>query len=56
MYRVYTYSKCNGQRVEVIAKGLTEKQAESFCESWGWNYCREDGCSFWIDYEWYEEV
>lgn len=51
MYRVYTVSKSPHYRVDTIATGLTEEQAESFCESWGWNYCDEQGRSFWIDYE-----
>lgn len=51
MWRVYTVKKSNRQRVGIIATGLTEAQAQSICESWGWNYCDEDGVSFWIDYE-----
>jgi len=54
MYRVYTINKHTRQRVEILADNLTEYEAESFCESWGWNYCREDGYSFWMNYEYYE--
>lgn len=53
MFRVYTVNKCTKQRVEIIDEGLTERQAESICEAWGWNYCDEYGKSYWIEYEEY---
>ncbi len=51
MYKVYIINKKTGQQVEVLERGLTERQAESFCESWGWNYCDENGVNFWIEYD-----
>lgn len=52
MFRVFTTSKVTGQRVEILEDKLTERQAERFCEEWGWNY--DDGeRSFWLDYEEY---
>lgn len=49
-YKVYTINKITGYREDIIETGLTESEAESYCESWGWNY--DDGHrSFWIDYE-----
>lgn len=51
MFRIYTVSKITRQRTEVIITGLTEKEADSICSAWGWNYCNEEGISFWIDYE-----
>lgn len=50
-FRVYTVSKSTRQRVGVILTGLTEAQAQSFCEAWGWSFCDEEGVSYWIDYE-----
>ena len=35
----------------IIKKNLTEEQAESFCEMWGWMYCDENGISYWLAIE-----
>jgi len=50
-YRVIATLK--GTEKETILKdNLTEKQAEKFCDSWGWSY--DDGQkSYWLDYEEY---
>jgi hypothetical protein len=34
---------------KVIEENLTEEQAWSFCEAWGWNYIDENGKSFWLE-------
>lgn len=34
-----------------FADNLTEQEAESICESWGWNYCDEKGQSYWMSIE-----
>ena len=34
----------------VLQKGLSESEAESICEAWGWNYIDENGKSFWLEY------
>ena len=34
----------------VLETGLTEKQADSICEAWGWNYIDENCVSYWIEY------
>ena len=33
----------------VLEKGMTQKQAESFCEAWGWMFCDENGISYWLE-------
>lgn len=49
-YYVYTYSKVTNKTVKILATGLTEEEAENFCESWGWNY--DDGeRSYWLSYD-----
>ncbi len=49
-YYVYTYSKVTNRTVKILATGLTEEEAENFCESWGWNY--DDGeRSYWLSYD-----
>lgn len=38
------------EQTKVLESNLTEEQAESFCESWGWSY--DDGHnSYWLGYE-----
>lgn len=34
---------------KTIESNLTEKQAWSFCEAWGWNYIDENGKSYWLE-------
>ena len=36
---------------KVLESGLTEKEAESFCEAWGWYYTDETGKTFWLAIE-----
>lgn len=33
----------------VLETGLTEAQAWSFCEAWGWIYCDENMISYWLE-------
>lgn len=33
----------------VLEDNLTEKQAESFCEAWGWNFVDENNFSWWLE-------
>ena len=49
--RVLLRDKRTKEVAEVLAEGLTEKEAEGICEAWGWNYIDENGKSFWIEYE-----
>ena len=35
----------------MLERDMTRKQAESFCEAWGWNYCDELGKSYWLSFE-----
>lgn len=49
-YRVVLVDKPTGSRI-VYQSGMTEAQAESVCEAWGWNYIDDDGKSYWIEYE-----
>lgn len=32
-----------------LEENLTEKQAWSFCEMWGWSYCDENNISYWLE-------
>lgn len=34
-----------------LYNGLTEQQAERFCESWGWIYTDENNISYWLELE-----
>ena len=34
---------------KILAENLTEEQAWSFCEAWGWTYCDERLQSFWLE-------
>lgn len=35
----------------MLKRDLTRKQAEQFCEMWGWTYCDELGKSYWLSFE-----
>lgn len=36
-------------KAETTLKGnISEEEAERFCEMWGWNYCNEQGKSYWL--------
>ncbi len=50
MYTVYIVNKKTKERT-VLYEHLPLFEAESECESWGWNYCDENGVSYWIEYE-----
>lgn len=49
-YRVLLVDKQSGEYT-VYQSGLTEKEAESICEAWGWNYIDENGKSYWMEYD-----
>lgn len=50
MFKIIGIRKANKSIIMTIAENLTEQQAESFCEAWGW--CYDDGQhSYWLDYE-----
>lgn len=51
MWRLYISSKRTGERVGIIATGLSESEADAICEAWGWSYCDENGISYWMDAE-----
>ena len=53
-YRVLLVDKQNGEST-VYQSGLTEKEAESICEAWGWNFIDENGKSFWLEYDYETE-
>ena len=36
---------------KILQENLTEREAESICEAWGWNYCDENGVSYWMSLE-----
>lgn len=48
-YNVYITDR-KTKEVQVLESGLTEKQAEKFCEEWGWMYTDENGKTFWLGY------
>lgn len=35
----------------ILESGLTEKQAECICESWGWMYTDEHDTTYWLESE-----
>lgn len=35
----------------LLYNGLTEQQAERFCESWGWMYTDENNITYWLELE-----
>ena len=49
-YQINIISKATGEKT-VLESELTEKQAISFCEMWGWSYCDEYGKSYWLEWE-----
>lgn len=36
---------------QTLMDNLTEEQETKFCETWGWNYCNEQGKSYWLGVE-----
>jgi|GEM_PF-5456724 len=48
-YQVYLLDKDTGEKTMYI-DGLSEEEAESICEAWGWNYSDENGKSYWMGY------
>lgn len=50
-YRIIATLK-GTEKTIILESGLTEKQAEKFCEMWGWSY--DDGYNnYWLGYEEY---
>ena len=39
------------REIQILANDIPEKEAERFCEMWGWNYCDENGISWWLSWE-----
>ena len=56
-FTVYMVDKKTKERF-IYDYALTERQAEKACEEWSWNYCDENGKSWWLEYdnEWTEEL
>lgn len=46
----YSVIAINKKTIETIdlGKDLTKEEAETFCEMWGWNYCNDQGETFWL--------
>ena len=49
-FTVYIRDRATKERF-VYAEELTEKQAESMCEAWGWFYCDENGKTWYMEYD-----
>ena len=48
-YNIYITDRKTNESF-ILESGVTERQAESFCESWGWFYCDENGKTWYLGY------
>ncbi len=47
--KITLIDKAAKKEVKTLEEFLPEGVAENICEQWGWNYCDEQGKSYWME-------
>ena len=47
--KIVLLDKATKKEVKNLGEFLPEEVAENICEQWGWNYCDEQGKSYWME-------